>query len=76
MANYVKFYRGTPAAFDALVTKNTDTLYFITEKDKNTGKLYLGNVLIASSANIDNSSTISAVKDLFRRIASTLKERL
>lgn len=49
MANYVKFLRGTPAAYSALETKNTDTLYFISEPESLYGKLYLGSKLIAGS---------------------------
>lgn len=49
MANYVKFLRGTPAAYNALETKNTDTLYFISEPSSLYGKLYLGSKLIAGT---------------------------
>lgn len=41
MENYVKFKRGTAAAFAALGTKDPDTLYFITNED-NSVSLYLG----------------------------------
>ena len=34
LINYVKFARGTPAAFSKLTNKNSDTLYFISEADK------------------------------------------
>lgn len=44
---YVKFLRGTPKAFDKVETKDVDTLYFISEKDATTGKLYLGSKLIS-----------------------------
>lgn len=53
---YVKFFRGTPEAFQALSNKDTDTLYFIAATDSNKGTLYLGEKLIT-----DN---ISAIKDL------------
>lgn len=49
MANYVKFLRGTPTAYANLVKKDDDTLYFIYEKDKSNGVLYLGSKLIADS---------------------------
>lgn len=52
-ANYVKFLRGTPEAFEKLKTKDIDTLYFIAEKDSLYGKLYLGNILISSSLEED-----------------------
>lgn len=46
--NYVKFRRGTPAMFTALAVKDPDSLYFIVEQGATQGKLYLGDVLIAS----------------------------
>ena len=48
--NYVKFMRGTEALFNSLVSKDSDTLYFIfQEGQENRGKLYLGNRLISGS---------------------------
>jgi hypothetical protein len=47
MIKYVKFLRGTPKAFDKVPVKDLDTLYFISEKDATTGKLYLGEKLIS-----------------------------
>lgn len=45
---YVKFMRGTLAAFEALASKNKDTLYFIYDDEASTdGSLYLGDRLIA-----------------------------
>lgn len=46
MANYVKFMRGTPTAYKNLRLKEKDTLYFISESDAVTGKLYIGDKLI------------------------------
>ena len=58
MANYVKFMRGTPAAYAALLQSeqkpNSDTLYFISEADSNDAVLYLGSKLIAGSGDADN----------------------
>lgn len=48
-ANYVKFLRGTPEAYNNLAQKDSDTLYFISATDSTTGKLYLGEKLIAGS---------------------------
>lgn len=56
---YVKFFRGTPTAFENLVNKNDDTLYFISATDENTGKLYLGNKLIS-----DNINTVAELEDI------------
>lgn len=44
--NYVKFMRGSLAAYNALATKNEDTLYFIKISDGET-RLYWGNRLIS-----------------------------
>lgn len=49
---YVKFRRGTPAEFEALLTKDPDSLYFISELNAQTGKLYLGSILISGDSNI------------------------
>ena len=47
-AKYVKFIRGSKAAFEKLVTKYDDTLYFIYGEDESVGSLYLGDRLIAN----------------------------
>ena len=49
LENYVKFLRGTPAAYEKLAHKDRDTLYFISENDSDNGSLYLGSKLIAGS---------------------------
>lgn len=54
--NYVKFIRGTPTAFAKLTQKNSDTLYFISDVNSNTGALYLGEKLI--------SGAVSSFEDL------------
>lgn len=51
LANYVKFLRGTPTAYNNLAQKDSDTLYFVAEKDAVVGKLYLGEILISGSTN-------------------------
>lgn len=48
MANYVKFIRGTPSAYENLQIKEADTLYFISEATSTIGKLYIGDKLISS----------------------------
>lgn len=55
---YVKFLRGTPAAY-AAINKDEDTLYFISENNAASGKLYLGNKLISGS-----TSTATTLGDL------------
>ena len=60
--NYVKFLRGTPTQWAALSTadKDTDTLYFISDAEGTTGKLYLGPKLISGG----DTTTATTVKDL------------
>ena len=43
---YVKFVRGTPAAWASITTKDPDTLYFIAEVGAVKGVLYLGDRII------------------------------
>lgn len=52
MANYVKFMRGTTAAWNNLpiADRNSDTLYFIADAASDEGLLYLGNKLIAGGS--------------------------
>lgn len=65
MANYVKFLRGTPAAYERLTHKDDDTLYFIYEKDSGDGVLYLGSKLIAGADGESiTASSINALKDV------------
>ena len=61
MNNYVKFMRGTPKAFAALAVKDNNTLYFISETDANSGKLYLGEKEIVCD---NNSVAATFLKDL------------
>ena len=49
LANYIKFKRGTPTAFDKLAQKDSDTLYFIYEEDETVGQLWIGDRLITPS---------------------------
>ena len=61
MNNYVKFMRGTPRAFEALAVKDNNTLYFISETDALSGKLYLG----AKEIICDNNTSVATyLKDL------------
>lgn len=61
MANYVKFMRGTPRAYNLLTVKDDDTLYFIAEKDATHGKLYLGEKELVCD---NHSATIQYLRDL------------
>lgn len=65
LANYVKFLRGTPTAYNNLAQKDSDTLYFVSEKDATTGKLFLGEVLISGSLNEEGVvDYLSELKDV------------
>ena len=56
---YVKFVRGSSLAFENVVKKDNDTLYFITDSDTTKGSLYLGDKLIAG-----NISNLSDLQDI------------
>ena len=58
---YVKFLRGTPAAYEK-ATKYDDTLYFISEAGEDNVSLYLGSKLVAGDD--VNRSSIDALKDV------------
>lgn len=60
--NYVKFMRGSLAAYEALATKNEDTLYFIKISENET-RLYWGERLI-SDGNEVPTEIATALKDL------------
>lgn len=49
---YVRFLRGTPAAFDKVIDKDPNTLYFISETNADSGDLYLGHKLIAGKSSL------------------------
>ena len=60
--NYVKFMRGSLAAYEALAAKNEDTLYFIKISDNET-RLYWGDRLISDGNEVPNE-IVTALKDL------------
>jgi len=62
MANYVKFLRGTPTAYNNLSHKDPDTLYFIHDPSSSIGKLYLGDKLIAGS--ISDTGVVDYLSEL------------
>lgn len=64
LAKYVKFLRGTPAAYQALKEKDSDTLYFIHQTDASYGKLYLGDVLIAGNITESGDNLIDSLGEL------------
>ena len=64
MNNYVKFMRGTPKAFNALAVKDINTLYFISEVDAASGKLYLGEKEIICDNNTIVATYLSDLLDV------------
>ena len=63
--NYVKFMRGTQLMYNALQTKDSDTLYFVYENaSADKGKLYLGNKLISGSSSVSGDISVSDIADV------------
>lgn len=64
-ANYVKFLRGTPAAFANLAQKDSDTIYFIYEENNTYGNLYIGERLVASGVQSGEvGATLGSLSDV------------
>lgn len=63
LENYVKFLRGTPSQYENLTNKDKDTLYFISEKNSESGILYLGNKIIAGAGQPE-TITLNSLKDV------------
>lgn len=70
---YVKFLKGSIAAYQALEIKDPNTLYFLDDpltdeegnsKGTKTGKLYLGDTLIAGVTTVDGVEIIDALSEL------------
>lgn len=59
LSGYVKFLRGTPAAWEQIESKDPDTLYFIAEPSATRGQLYLGNKLISGGGSGGDITNIS-----------------
>lgn len=70
--DYVRFVRGSKQAFNALLNKASDTLYFVYDPDDSTvGSLYLGSRLIGGTGSAASSS-LGDLKDI---ILSTIKDK-
>jgi hypothetical protein len=63
MANYVKFMRGTTAAYNRLTTIDDDTLYFLSDNDGKEGSLYLGAKLIAGP-DVSGATSLGELADV------------
>lgn len=74
LAGYVKFLRGTKTAFDKIITKDKDTLYFIYDSDDQTkGSLYLGNKLIGGGNG--STTTVTDINDLANVLISNVQDK-
>lgn len=62
LGEFVKFTRGTPEEYENLPKKNGNTLYFISEPNATSGKLYLGEKLI--DGNLDAAMNLSDLQDV------------
>lgn len=74
LTGYVKFLRGTKAAFDKITVKDNDTLYFIYDsEDQTKGSLYLGNKLIGGGSG--SASTPTDINDLANVLISNVQDK-
>lgn len=63
-ANWVKFLRGTFEQYDALPTKEQDTLYFVYSEDGKECALYLGHRLVSGNGTIDGATSFDELNDV------------
>lgn len=69
---YIKFQRGSLAAYNALATKDPNTLYFIYAKEGATvGQLYLGESLISGGDVVLTSAKLDDLADVITAGAGT-----
>lgn len=74
LPGYVKFLRGTKTAFDKIITKDIDTLYFIYDsEDQTKGSLYLGNKLIGGGNG--STATVTDINDLANVLISNVQDK-
>ena len=72
LPNYVKFQRGSLAAYNRLSTKDENTLYFIYDsEDTSQGTLYLGSRLIGSVGGSGGVNNLSELADVIVSSAQT-----
>lgn len=72
MTNYVKFLKGSPTAYASLAKKDENTLYFVFNQDQppssdtyqRTGKLYLGDILVATNVSEDGTNIVDSLAEL------------
>ena len=65
MPNYVKFQRGSEQAYNNLVIKNQDTLYFVYDgQDATRAKLYLGDRLLSGIGEGTGVTSLSQLEEV------------
>ena len=70
--NYVRFQRGSLAAYQALTNPDKDTLYFIYDKEgSNVGSLYMGDKLISGGDTNFTSASLDELADVIVAGAAT-----
>lgn len=74
LPGYVKFLRGTKTAFDKIITKDNDTLYFIYDsEDQTKGSLYLGDTLIGGGNG--SATAVTDINDLANVLISNVQDK-
>ena len=74
LPGYVKFLRGTKTAFDKIITKDNDTLYFIYDsEDQTKGSLYLGDKLIGGGNG--SATAVTNINDLANVLISNVQDK-
>ena len=72
--NYVRFQRGSQAAYQELVNRgnvDSNTLYFIYDNKGSTGVLYMGDKLISGGDTVFTSATLDDLSDVIVQGAAT-----
>lgn len=74
LPGYVKFLRGTKTAFDKIITKDNDTLYFIYDsEDQTKGSLYLGDKLIGGGNG--SATAVTDINDLANVLINNVQDK-
>lgn len=74
LPGYVKFLRGTKTAFNKIITKDNDTLYFIYDsEDQTKGSLYLGDKLIGGGNG--SATAVTDINDLANVLISNVQDK-
>lgn len=74
LPGYVKFLRGTKTAFDKIITKDNDTLYFIYDsEDQTKGSLYLGDKLFGGGNG--SATAVTDINDLANVLINNVQDK-